>query len=111
MLFPSHDQVGLNNMIDLMQDLGSNKYRVPADSTNKAPLIPGMGPQFSQAVRQTTQQFTTAAKKTGKLMYNAYVTVDALQGGLLPGGVKPFNPFGNKSVAKVAKKKYKKLDN
>ena len=107
----ARDNVGLNNMIELMQDLGGNKYRVPEAKTSSAPLIPGMGPALSKAARQTGQQFTTAAKKTGKLMYNAYVTVDALQGGLLPGGVKPFNPFGNKSVAKVAKKKYKKLNN
>jgi hypothetical protein len=106
----ARDNVGLNNMIELMQDLGGNKYRVPESKVSSTPLIPGMGPQFSKAVRQTGQQFIKANKNYGKFLHNTYVSVDAAVAGLLPGGVKPYNPFGNKSVKKVAKKNFKKLD-
>ena len=45
-----------------------------------------------------------------ELAYNTYVTVDAINYGLLPGGVKPVNPFAN-NVSNIAraKKKWKKL--
>jgi hypothetical protein len=110
--------IGLKSDAKLMQSIGDKTYSFPKQKNNK-PIIPGVSPHVStitkdnlkKAAQQTGEQFLTAAKKTGKLMNNVYVTIDALQAGLLPGGVKPFNPFGNKSVAKVAKKKYKKLDN
>ena len=102
--------IGLKNDAKLMQSIGDKTYSFPKKSTSSSPLIPGMGPQFSKAVRQTGEQLLTAAKKTGKLMHNVYVTIDSLQAGLGPGGVKPYNPFKSNAL-KVAKKNYKKLNN
>jgi len=102
--------IKLKNDSKLMSTIGDKTYSFPKQNTSSSPLIPGMGPNFSKAVRQTGKQLLTAAKKTGKLMHNVYVTVDALQAGLGPGGVKPFNPFKSSAV-KVAKKNYKKLNN
>lgn len=102
------DKVGLENMIGLMQDFGGNKYIPTNDSTNykgKEPVS-----NLSKAIKQTNRDVISAVSNTAKLAYNTYVTVDAAAGGLLPGGVKPYNPFGNKSVKKIAKKNWKKLD-
>ena len=103
------NKVGLENMIDLMQDFGGNKYIPTPDSTN----FKGGKPvsNLSKAIKQTNKAIVTAASNTAKLAYNTYVTVDAVNYGLLPGGVKPVNPLSNNvsSIAR-AKKKYKKLN-
>lgn len=103
------DKVGLEESIELMKQIGANKFiQVPDSSNYKGgkPVSP-----LTQAVKSTGKSVADAAINSGKLAYNAYVTVDASAGGLLPGGVKPYNPFGNKSVMKVAKKNWKKLGN
>lgn len=110
------NKVGLEESMALMKNIDANKYVFPKDS-NPRPgddpnPLPGLKnyPELSLAIRQTSKGFKDAVVKTGKLAYNAYVTVDAINYGLLPGGVKPVNPYTTKtSPAKRARKAYKKL--
>lgn len=102
------NKVGLEESMALMQQIGANKFVQVPDSTNykgKEPISP-----LTKAVKTTGKAIADAAIKTGKLAYNAYVTVDAINYGLLPGGVKPVNPYTTKtSPAKRARKAWKKL--
>ena len=102
------NKVGLEESMALMKEIGANKFVQVPDSSNykgTEPISP-----LAKAVKSTGQSIKNAATKAGKLAYNAYVTVDAVNYGLLPGGVKPVNPWSN-NVSNVAraKKKYKKL--
>jgi hypothetical protein len=101
-------KVGLEESMALMKEIGANKFVQVPNSTNykgKEPISP-----LTKAVKATGKTIADAVIKTGKLAHNAYVTVDAVNYGLLPGGVKPVNPWANNvsSIAR-AKKKWKKL--
>ena len=102
------NKVGLEESIALMKEIGANKY-VQVSNSNDYKGKESISP-LTKAVKATGKTIANAAIKTGKLAYNAYVTVDAVNYGLLPGGVKPVNPFDNKtSPPKRARKAWKKL--
>ena len=102
------NKVGLEESMALMKEIGANKFVQVPDSTNykgKEPISP-----LAKAVKSTAKGLKNSAIKAGKLAYNAYVVVDAINYGLLPGGAKPVNPFNTKTNApQRAKRAYKKL--
>ena len=96
------NKVGLEESMALMKEIGANKFVQVPDSNNykgTEPISP-----LAKAVKSTGKTIANAAIKTGKLAYNAYVTVDAVNYGLLPGGVKPVNPWAN-NVSSIARAK------
>lgn len=102
------NKVGLEESMALMKEIGANKFVQVPDSSNykgTEPISP-----LAKAVKSTGKSIKNAATKAGKLAYNAYVVVDAINYGLLPGGAKPVNPYNTKTSApQRARRAYKKL--
>ena len=91
--------IGLKNDAKLMQSIGDKTYSFPKQKDNK-PIIPGVSPTINKdglkrAWDMTVQGYKGTAKKWAKNIAKGYKVLDAINYGLLPGGVKPVNPFGS----------------
>ena len=97
------DKVGLENDIELMKDIGANKYVFPRDSKPKTSssedktFLGGTKDDWSKAWDMTIRGYKNTGKKWAKNIAKGYKVLDAINYGLLPGGVKPVNPFGSKA--------------
>ena len=91
--------IGLKSDAKLMSTIGDKTYSFPKQKDNK-PIIPGVSPFINKeglkkAWDMTVQGYKGTGKKWAKNIIKGYKILDAINYGLLPGGVKPINPFGS----------------
>ena len=91
--------IGLKSDAKLMSTIGDKTYSFPKQKDNK-PIIPGVSPFINKeglkkAWDMTVQGYKGTGKKWAKNIIKGYKILDAINYGLLPGGVKPVNPFGS----------------
>lgn len=91
--------IGLKNDAKLMQSIGDKTYSFPKQKDNR-PIIPGLPEYFTRdnvkkAMADTIKGYQDTGKKWAKNIAKGYKVLDAINYGLLPGGVKPVNPFGS----------------
>jgi hypothetical protein len=86
--------IKLKNDAKLMSTIGDKTYAFPK-SNNKKTILGHTKDEWSAAWDATKKGYVDTAKKFGKNISKGYKVLDAINFGLLPGGVKPVNPLGD----------------
>ena len=86
--------IGLKNDAKLMQSIGDKTYSFPKQNNTKT-FLGRTKDDWSKAWDMTVRGYKGTQKKWAKNIAKGYKVLDALNYGLLPGGVKPVNPWSS----------------